>query len=450
MSRKLLIILSVVVLICILIVGWAFFLVRSEPKADESSFTKKVREIFPFGKPTRDPDTLFTGDDFNDTNNPDQNPLNKESSIPKLRKIYEYPVSGSLVWSQINNKKETEVFIRFVDRATGHVLETTPTSLNNIKISNTTLTKVYEAIFASNQLFVGRFLDSVNDELIKTFSISLKDKSVPITASSTISQTNTAAKESIGTSLDEQIREISVSPRGDKVAYVLYENDGGSIIISNSNGTNKRKLYTSALREWLIEWVKEDAITLSTKPSGFSFGYAYVLNPITGALSKVVGDIAGLTIKANNDHSQYLVGQGGDSLSLFSLKKGGVKEQSLFLAKTLPEKCAWSKKEVSIIYCAIPSAIANSVYPDYWYQGRISFDDTVWKINTQTATTNLISIPVRDGGENIDATNIQIASDDSYLTFINKKDLSLWGLTLIEKQVVVDVATTTASSTLPR
>lgn len=439
MSKKIIIILSFVVLLFLIILGVIFFFVRTTPTPDENILSRKIREIFPFGKPARDNDTLFPGETTEVKENNDDFQNDQTSKTPRLRKIYEYPVAGSLLFSIINSKKETESFIRFVDRATGHVSEATPFSLSISKISNTTITKTYEALFASENSFLGRFLDSLNDDIIKTYSITLREKPKPLATSTPI---NTIPKESIGTYLEEGIKELVVSPKGDKIAYLVYENDGGSIIISNINGTNKRKIYSSPLREWLLYWQNENTLVIQTKPSGFTVGFAYSLNTVTGVTTKIVGNIAGMTILPNKISSSYLLGQGGNSLSLFSLKQLNGQNNINLLAKTLPEKCVWAKTENSIIYCAVPTNIPNGVYPDYWYQGKISFNDALWKINTETATTNMLSIPIQDSGENIDAFNLQISSDDSYLTFQNKKDLSLWGLILKEK-----IATSTSTST---
>jgi hypothetical protein len=208
--------------------------------------------------------------------------------------------------------------------------------------------------------------------------------------------------------------------------------------------------YQSSLREWLLFWKNEATAIISTKPSGYTQGFAYSINTETGNYSKIIGNITGLTLESNDSLSEFLVGSGGNRVSLFSLKDRTRPSNLLFLTNTLPEKCVWSKKETFIIYCAVPFTIPNGVYPDVWYQGRVSFVDGIWKINTNTASTNLVSIPERDGGESIDAINLEISEDDSYLTFINKKDLSLWGLTINEKKTPLipkSTATTTTATT---
>jgi hypothetical protein len=67
-------------------------------------------------------------------------------------------------------------------------------------------------------------------------------------------------------------------------------------------------------------------------------------------------------------------------------------------------------------------------YPDYWYQGLVSFTDYFVKINTKTK--NIITIANSQNETPVDATNLFFNKDESKLFFINKKDSTLWQLDL--------------------
>ncbi len=98
--------------------------------------------------------------------------------------------------------------------------------------------------------------------------------------------------------------------------------------------------------------------------------------------------------------------------------------------KTLPEKCVWSQLNNSVVYCAVPDSIPRATYPDQWYQGIVSFSDSIWMINTKTGVTKDLA-PLRQiSNGDIDAINLSLDSKEDYLTFMNKRDLSLWGLQL--------------------
>ena len=75
----------------------------------------------------------------------------------------------------------------------------------------------------------------------------------------------------------------------------------------------------------------------------------------------------------------------------------------------------------------MPQYVPSGTYPDSWYQGTVSFNDAIWKIDAGTGTTTKITT----GAEGlIDATDLAITPDNSYLFVVNKIDGSLWSLDL--------------------
>ncbi|HYC34378.1 MAG TPA: hypothetical protein VEC13_01465 [Candidatus Paceibacterota bacterium] len=451
MTRKVIILLSAVVVLFLLVLGFLFFIARKAPEPTDSAFTQKVRELFPFGRPAQDPDDLFTGEgtEFPETG------LNGEVSlgdrpVPRLRKISSEPTAGTYHWSEVKpDTKEIIYHVEYADRATGRIYDAESNKLPVTQISNTTLPKMYEAKFASTDSFLSRFLDNNREEVIKTYFVTLR---LP-TQSATTSTSTPLLKVSTGTYLEENIKEIAFSPSKSKVAYSIYTPTGGSIIVSNPNGSNKRQVFASPLREWLLEWISETGVLITTKPSGLAEGYAYNLNTSSGGLTKITGGL-GLTMSVSPKTAGfYLVGKGGGTISTTFLKTDAAKgNQTLYLSRTLPEKCVWSKKDSNIIYCAVPSSVPSSLYPDDWYQGIVSFTDSIWKINVETAQTNIVVTP-SDSGAGVDAINLEVSENDEFLTFINKKDLSLWGYQLvvpIKKEVSVQATSTPATTTPAR
>ncbi|MEQ1561664.1 MAG: hypothetical protein ABL899_03015, partial [Nitrospira sp.] len=97
---------------------------------------------------------------------------------------------------------------------------------------------------------------------------------------------------------------------------------------------------------------------------------------------------------------------------------------------TLPEKCVWSRNEPTYVFCAVPQTIQGKEYPDTWYMGLTSFNDQIWKIDTDSGGATLIAIPRETTPEEIDATNLSLSKNENILLFINKKDGALWSLNL--------------------
>jgi hypothetical protein len=338
--------------------------------------------------------------------------------------------------------KETQYFVRYMDRATGHIFDIKTDSPAALEISNTTIPKVYDALFTPDgNSIITRLLSDANPDQILSYFVTLKDKPIAISATSstkTVANIGTLSKVGLkdvsGAYIKPDIREMAMSPSGARILSLFYTDTGSRLALSSPNGGSEKTVITHPLREWLLSFVNESRAVLTTKPSGLVNGYAYVLDFASGRLSKIIGDIAGLTLLPNKDGNSYLgAGTPGGAVKLFSYFAKEDK-QTLLPFSTFPEKCVWSNVDKAVAYCAVPESIPNTTYPDAWYQGRVSFTDDIWKINVSTGETNLISNLPRESGEKIDVINMKLVDDDTYLTFINKIDLTLWGLNLTLKK----------------
>ena len=94
----------------------------------------------------------------------------------------------------------------------------------------------------------------------------------------------------------------------------------------------------------------------------------------------------------------------------------------------LLEKCVWSRKNLTIFFCAISSSVGPNE-PESWYQGITHFSDQIWRFDSENPFTDLLADP-KDFNVSIDATNLELSPNEDYLFFINKDDLSLWALKL--------------------
>ncbi len=84
------------------------------------------------------------------------------------------------------------------------------------------------------------------------------------------------------------------------------------------------------------------------------------------------------------------------------------------------------ESEENTTYCAIPRNLTLRNLPDNWYKGIASFSDDIWRINLETNEAEL----VMELTENIDVVNMKINETGDYLAFLNKKDMTLWGIDL--------------------
>jgi hypothetical protein len=358
------------------------------------------------------------------------------------------PTSGDIILTKqvdvIKDRiktKETQYFVRYMDRATGHVFDIKTDSPAANEISNTTIPKVYEATFTPDgNSIITRFLSSTNPDQILTYFVTMRNKPLSVSATSTnktVADIGTLSKIGLkdvsGIYLPPDIKEIAMSPSGAKILSLYYgDNGGGRLVLSSPSGAGAKAVLTHPLREWLLSLVSDGKAVLTTKPSGIVNGYSYMLDLASGTLNKIMGEIAGLTVLPNRDGNTFLgAGAPGGNVKLFAYFAKEDKQTMLPLS-TFPEKCVWAA-EKSVAYCAVPENIPQTTYPDAWYQARVSFTDDIWKINVNTGETNLVSSLPKESGQKIDAIDMKLSDDDTYLTFINKIDLTLWGINLTQR-----------------
>ncbi len=326
--------------------------------------------------------------------------------------------------------------IRWLERGTGNIYETATSTLTKTRLSNTTAPQIEEAYFTGNgNAVITRKLVGTTDT-VETRYGQLK----PITA------TSTEQSLEFGT-ISTSISYIAISP--DKTRMFSINPIGARGSIAKVDGSSKTTAFDSPFTEWLADWPSTNAIILTTKPSGTTDGLAYLLNPQTRAFTKILGNRKGLTVLVSPDTNKILFGefaQGEYQLNVADRKTGAVR---LLYMKTLPEKCVWSKIETSIVYCGIPTSLPFSTYPDTWYQGVVSFSDSLWRIDTNTGETRLIFGAFDSTDEALDMTYLTLSTKEDAILFRNKNDLSLWSYQLIlsTTPLAPGAATSTASST---
>lgn len=387
----------------------------------------------------------------NNNNNGSSSPIVPTSTltevkIPKLRHISDVPTAGvdfisTPIYEDLNKNIEpadlsvsktktpvkkqpklidTKITIRYIERGTGHIYETATSSLEKERVSNTTEPKIYEALFTDK-----------GDNLILRGLIGSSDVVSTRYASLVLASTSEGEIKTLETKdLPIQISQVAISPSKTQLFSVMESGIRG--ILSKVDGGSTVGIFDTPYREWIPTWPEEKNISLTTKASGFAPGFSYLLNTATKGVTRVLGNIYGLTTLVSPDLSKVIYsasGQGTFSLNYLDRKEDIITELSL---KTLPEKCIWSKKEKSVLFCAVPENIAFSTYPDVWYQGLINFADSVWKIDVDTGEARLIMNIQEESGEIIDATNLYLSPSEDYLVFTNKTDLTLWGLQLVE------------------
>jgi hypothetical protein len=415
MSKQSAIILILVVFASALVaLIWFYFNFNSTPKVAIIPNQNNMDVYDPFGVRT-------TGDNTNlaSTTEPIlDTPAITLLSGDKLRQISEEPVSGYVVRENSQTKKTD---IHYILRSNGHIYETYTDSPEARRLSITTIPKVYESVWlADGERLIIRYLKDISEN-IQTFSVKINP------ATTTLNEFEGGVD---GNHLPENVSGVVVSPKGDKMFYLVDNLNGATGYTAGLNDLNKKIIFQSPVLEWLVSWPKENIITLTTKPSAKVLGYLYFLNSQTGNFSHIIGGVNGLTTKTNSLATEVLYSdstRGAPKLYLFDVKTG---ESRLLPWNTFPEKCAWSNTDDKIIYCAVPKSVPEGNYPDIWYQGLINFTDDIWMLNTTTLASTLVFDIQSETSNSMDIADLSLDKGDNFLFFTDKISLTLWSLKL--------------------
>ncbi|NQV87938.1 MAG: hypothetical protein HQ402_00075 [Parcubacteria group bacterium] len=389
----------------------------------QPSLPQSDSNILPFGAGPQNTNTPNTnggqgGTIGTSTISGGENTVMSPEQILSLRQISNTPTAGATTFDT-----KTATFIRYVDRAVGHIYDVDTQTWATIKISNTTIPKIYDTLWVNNGSgLIMRYLDETGS--IQNFYTDIKK---PTNVATSTNQTPTQLE---GVFLPSNINEMATSPKTDRFVYFTNTNTNATGIISNLDGKKRTPIFSSPFTEWLVSWPKEGIVTLTTKPSSNVVGIMYFLNTINGNLNKIIGDVPGLTTLTNSDASKVLYS--GNRSNNIELNIYTIEDDSNRLAglSTLPEKCVWSKKDTDIVYCGVPKVTPSGSYPDLWYQGVVSFNDDLWKIDTKTGTTEIIA-HIKDLSETeMDVSKPFLTTKEDFFIFINKKDLTLWSFDL--------------------
>lgn len=330
--------------------------------------------------------------------------------------ISDVPVAGA---TALATPSGAVPIVRYMERATGHIYDVNPETVKRERVTNTTIPRIHEALFSRNGDFVvARYLDE-DDETIETFVGKIPTKRPG------------EEGKLVGEFLPRNIQDISVSQTKDDVFYLLRDDTGAlGFMAPLADSAKRSQIFAFPFSEWLSEWSGDTKIALATKPSSGVSGYVYTVST-TGATNqepqKVFGGAGGLATRINKDASYYLYSDSGPTLWIYNAVK---RNSARTIFKTIPDKCVWAKDNITF-YCAVPDSLPRGQYPDSWYQGAVSFSDTVWEININATSTG--ALPVQRLSDTslpngIDATKLFVSSNETYLFFINKKDMTLWAL----------------------
>ncbi len=319
----------------------------------------------------------------------------------RLNKIIDEPVVGAVL-----QKKGQKV--KYFKQRNGNLFENSFTGGSENRISNVTTLGILSADWSESKDSVAlQYYD--NGELKKYY----------------FQYTGTSTNNS--GFLPKEIINIAMAPGEERMAYLVPAGDVYAIVTALPNNTKQKTVGSVPIPDFILSWPSASIISLQTKASGLAPGHLYTLNPSNGVLTKILGDIPGLTTLWSPSGKRLLyseTSQEGQVLRLQYLSKETNLTKQVELT-TLPEKCVWSKKNDAVVFCAVPQldATARTQLPDDWWQGNMAFHDALWQINLDTGLKKML-LPV----SSFDATHLFVSEDESSLFFTDKNEGFLWSL----------------------
>ena len=344
-----------------------------------------------------------------------------DTPLPRLFRLFEGPTAGY----RVDQKDDGSWVARVLEQGRGnrYIIDTSPYSLD--LVTNGEFTKVVEGyIFANGSTLV--MLESDIDETI-THSVF-----TPFTPTPT---NNTVQR------FEDNIR---VATNDENLLFFIHKVDEKAVglVVDVSDPENTTMVWESTFGSWLPRWGRNSYITLSTPISQFAKGYVYLVDPAGEEPMNRFVDLStgGSAFMDTSSGYFFLYEIARDDFAGKASVTEYTRETAIDMPITLPEKCDGLN---GIFVCAVPTVIPSETvsgyetrFPDSWYQGDISFDDSVVLIDAVTGEKRLImssdqpDIRALTGGSTFDIIDPRISDDGRYLFFIHKGDLSLWMLRL--------------------
>lgn len=403
--------------------GGAYFLSRDTGQ----TATETLAEFFPFGGDAPAETDVPRGDqtpgefDGEEEEEETGEPTGEREQTGRLIQIAQAAVSGATI---ISPNTDESPRVRYGERSTGHVFDYNLETGEQTRITNTTIPAIQELYWGEDgDALIARYINERGS--IQNFNAEIEAAEV---ATTTGEATGPGTLE--GDFFGQTVAALAVSPSGEDIFYLSETGDTVVGIIASFDNSGARQIFSFPFTEWNAAWNSPQTITLTTKPTEGVPGHAFTLNTQNGAFQLLLEGIEGLTTLPAPDGERVLYSQSSaDTHDMFIYNTTDGTTQTVSL-KTIPEKCTWGRTNERMLYCGVPETISGGDIPETWYQGGISFSDTLWRINTETGALSILAEPQQEAQEEIDVVNPVLSEDDEYLIFQNKRDGTLWSLEL--------------------
>lgn len=387
MQKKFFILLAALILILLLAV-WAYLFLNSTGETADDLFAELGLEGEPL--PSMVPP---------DTNQSASSSINMERA--KLRQLTTKPVAG---FGEVLASASSSPVIYYAERGTGHIYTIDPISGKEERVSGTTFAQAEQAVFS----FDGKYV---------AISTASNNKAKPLTVSSISTSTR-----SVTELFTESVTDFSLTSDN----YAVYSTPGtqGAVGYKHNLVTGqKSNLFSLPFFEARVQWgsVSTDPLYIYPKPTYALEGFLYEVTG--GTLQRLPTSGFGFSAIANADMVVFnAASDNGPQGYIYDRDSG---ETRTMLAPVLPDKCFLEAVGYEFI-CGHEASKPVFTYPDSWYQGSISYKDTLYQLNGELMQGESLVDTFITSGRELDIINLHQSTDQTTLYFINKNDQTLW------------------------
>lgn len=226
--------------------------------------------------------------------------------------------------------------------------------------------------------------------------------------------------------------EAAVSPAWAPDAKTLFwlqrQNQNYTLVSSGPDGKNqKSRGFTTPIPDLQLHLLTPELLALIPKTVSFFETPLFILNLRTLSQNTAAVNF-GMTALGDSDAAAQFIAYSPSSrigtlrdLHTLDVKTG---KDTAWPIKTIAEKCVFGQG-ASALFCAVPRLLPDKDLPEAWFQGKVSFSDTIVRMNLGTGRAEQIF----DEGD-YDATNLVVSDDGKRVFFIDKKTGFLYGLFL--------------------
>jgi hypothetical protein len=384
MKKTVLIISGIVLLLVLVSAVWAYFFIFGAPESVRGMFTS-------FGNSNETPFERVGGMNIDEVTG---EPV---AASTVLRQLATKPIAGMIFLD--------ESAARYVEQGTGHIFDVALEGGAEIQVSNTTFSRVRDAIFSPD---ASKVVLTYEDGGFRRHVLGTIENGGLVTVT-----------------LVSGARDFSFSSNGETLHYIVETGNGTEVYefdIADRTSAMVFRAPFGSVRGHLGE-----RYYLYTKPAASLLGYAYDISG--GRISPVTNGRFGLM--ATPFEEGVIVTEVSSSGELVStaFREGS----SIPVAVTVfPEKCAISSNTLGDLVCGATLQSPQSTLPDDWYKGAVSMSDLFWSVDIDSEEAVLIADPVGETGRVLDTEKIIASDDGTQFLIMNKTNSTLWLLTPLE------------------